>query len=551
MQDNAASPRFAYLIFEGGGAKGIAHFGALAAMESLQFTFAGVAGTSAGALVATLVAAGYRSRDLLDESSPTSNLIAAHGMTPIDLLGAGRWRSFRRLRRAAAWRLKLGAALAGVPGVVLLAPGALAGLLRFWLRRGLFGTEHVRDFVNARLRERLADLWSLRGDDPGGVADPVCFADLDYEKFPELRPLKIVATDVDAGKAVLFDRALTPNTVVADAVAASIAIPFFFRPVHVRERQLRAGGPAAYVAGTNRFADGGLVSNLPAWVFADEKLALERTLPDNQAVPIVAFSLADVDSGPIRRARQADGLADYAARVVRAGLFGGQHITRGFVRDLTVVPLPTALRVLDFDAPWPRWRDDYRRGRQAALSLVRRRLFVRPARCRELLRETRHGLAMLVDTARRRAGHAPLAHVRACVIEPFGLSAFRVAQGDNMEADADDRLPLDGRSARGAAAAFRTRDLHMAVLSPATSDFSTKYERALVRPGLRSAICVPIFAEDAVWDIADAAARPAPLGVLSVDSDEDLRWDAEQRDVRAFLIRQSVLFSFYFEELGA
>jgi predicted acylesterase/phospholipase RssA len=49
----------AYLVFQGGGAKGISHVGGLAAVNELKLTIGGVAGTSAGAIVAALVAGGY------------------------------------------------------------------------------------------------------------------------------------------------------------------------------------------------------------------------------------------------------------------------------------------------------------------------------------------------------------------------------------------------------------------------------------------------------------------------------------------------------------
>jgi NTE family protein len=52
-------------IFEGGGAKGIAHIGGLRAAEELKISFRAVAGTSAGAIVAALVAAGYSADEIL------------------------------------------------------------------------------------------------------------------------------------------------------------------------------------------------------------------------------------------------------------------------------------------------------------------------------------------------------------------------------------------------------------------------------------------------------------------------------------------------------
>jgi predicted acylesterase/phospholipase RssA len=60
----------AYGIFEGGGAKGLAHVGALKAAENRRINFHGVAGTSAGAIVASLIAAGYSSDELFNGEDP-------------------------------------------------------------------------------------------------------------------------------------------------------------------------------------------------------------------------------------------------------------------------------------------------------------------------------------------------------------------------------------------------------------------------------------------------------------------------------------------------
>jgi predicted acylesterase/phospholipase RssA len=51
-------------VFEGGGVKGIGLVGAIAETEARGFRFENVAGTSAGAIVAALVAAGYTAAEL-------------------------------------------------------------------------------------------------------------------------------------------------------------------------------------------------------------------------------------------------------------------------------------------------------------------------------------------------------------------------------------------------------------------------------------------------------------------------------------------------------
>jgi NTE family protein len=55
-----------FCVFEGGGAKGVAHLGVLGAIESVkEFDVQGFAGTSAGAIMAALAAVGYSSDELL------------------------------------------------------------------------------------------------------------------------------------------------------------------------------------------------------------------------------------------------------------------------------------------------------------------------------------------------------------------------------------------------------------------------------------------------------------------------------------------------------
>ncbi len=63
----------AFGIFEGGGAKGFAHIGALKAAETRRVKFVGVAGASAGSIVAALVAAGYKADDLFNPKESLGN----------------------------------------------------------------------------------------------------------------------------------------------------------------------------------------------------------------------------------------------------------------------------------------------------------------------------------------------------------------------------------------------------------------------------------------------------------------------------------------------
>ena len=103
----------AFVVFEGGGAKGISHVGAIQAIEqSGKFELQGCAGTSAGSIVAALVAAGFRSEELFnydretDAASSIFDLLSDNFNTPLDLFRPNHWKRLalaRSLVRKPRW----------------------------------------------------------------------------------------------------------------------------------------------------------------------------------------------------------------------------------------------------------------------------------------------------------------------------------------------------------------------------------------------------------------------------------------------------------------
>ncbi|MFS8640739.1 MAG: patatin-like phospholipase family protein [Symbiobacteriaceae bacterium] len=167
--------RLAQAVFKGGGVKGIALVGALAVAEELGWRWRAVAGTSAGGLVAALVAAGYRAEALREI------------IHDLDL------RSF-----GDAQGLKVTSLL---------------------LHEGIFKGEKLLAEVDRLLSDRLG-------------RPRVTFRDLPVA-------CQIVATDLTHRRLLVFphDLGRPPYSLedpydfpVADAVRASTAIPFFFQP---------------------------------------------------------------------------------------------------------------------------------------------------------------------------------------------------------------------------------------------------------------------------------------------------------------------------------
>ena len=65
-----------FVAFEGGGAKGLVHIGALKALEEYGANICGLAGTSAGAIIAALRATGMHADDMADPNRDTTGTVA-------------------------------------------------------------------------------------------------------------------------------------------------------------------------------------------------------------------------------------------------------------------------------------------------------------------------------------------------------------------------------------------------------------------------------------------------------------------------------------------
>lgn len=209
MAANAAD-----LVFEGGGVKGIAFGGAVKALADANYEIKNVAGTSAGAIAAALVAAGY-SADELDA--------LLQEMPFADFKDEGR--------------------LDRLPGGKVLS--VLAEL-------GVYEGTYFQTWITRCLAEKdvatFGDLLNPDADDPD---DP-----------GQRWRLRVIASDVTNKRMLVLPKdarrlGIEPDDLdVGYAVRMSMSIPIFFEPV-VHES---AGNKTVVV-------DGGMLSNFPVWLF--------------------------------------------------------------------------------------------------------------------------------------------------------------------------------------------------------------------------------------------------------------------------------------------
>ncbi|HYZ19472.1 MAG TPA: patatin-like phospholipase family protein [Gaiellaceae bacterium] len=212
MAAEEATPKYADLVCEGGGVKGIGLAGAYSMLEEKGYEAKNVAGTSAGAITAALIAAGYRADELKEI------------IVTLD------YRQFQD----EAWEDKLGKAAS------------------IFLDQGIYEGDRFYEWIKEKLEAK-------------GIRT---FRDLVLkdETDPKYRSrLQVIASDVtgrrllvlpkDAGKLGYKDQ---DDLEVALAVRMSMSIPIFFEPVRIKNDETDT---------THTIVDGGMLSNFPVWLF--------------------------------------------------------------------------------------------------------------------------------------------------------------------------------------------------------------------------------------------------------------------------------------------
>ncbi len=208
------------LVLEGGGVKGIALLGAVLTLADAGYSFPRVAGTSAGAIVASLVA-GYQKA----------------GKDLNDLVGVMEAANYQRFEDGPILEKLTGRFGEGIE--LLLHEGAHSGnYLVDWLGPEL-EKANVRTFHDLAIK-----------DEGGSLAEHQRYSLVVHAS--DLSRHALVRLPWDYGEYGLE----ADKKRVVDAVRASMSIPFYFRPVQVQTEN----GIATWV-------DGGLLSNFPITVF--------------------------------------------------------------------------------------------------------------------------------------------------------------------------------------------------------------------------------------------------------------------------------------------
>ncbi|MGX9135163.1 patatin-like phospholipase family protein [Rummeliibacillus sp. JY-2-4R] len=190
-------------VFSGGGIKGFALVGALQVLEENDIYFERVAGTSAGAILACFLAAGYTAHEIekmLDELDVATFLDPPKTFFSMPFM---RW-------------------------------------INLYFRMGIYQGKALEKWFYEKLSDK--DIYT-------------------FEDLPE-GSLKLIASDLTNGKMLvlpddLINYGIEPGGfLVSKALRMSCGVPFFFQPVKL-----------SVAEGESIVVDGGVLSNFPIWLY--------------------------------------------------------------------------------------------------------------------------------------------------------------------------------------------------------------------------------------------------------------------------------------------
>jgi len=242
--EHQALTRGADLVLEGGGVKGIGLAGAVITLAQAGYVFPRVGGTSAGAIVACLVAA-YQTQGI-----PLTRI-----RDDMEALDYKRFRDEGRVQHAF---------------------GPAGRVVSVLAHQGIYRTDYLASWLAERLGP-VKTFGDLRIDDDTGTGLPrerryrlvVHASDLSRKCLVRLpwdlaRYLLSYDNDTDDASVKKQLDAIDSYPIV-DAVRASMSIPWFFRPFTQKSE-----------AGSCTWVDGGLLQNFPITVFNRNDGKLDR-----------------------------------------------------------------------------------------------------------------------------------------------------------------------------------------------------------------------------------------------------------------------------------
>ena len=288
------------LVFEGGGAKGMVFVGAYAEFMKRGHASVRILGTSAGAITATLIAAGYSAEEMqeaLNEQENGKSIFAGFMGQPPPFTEAD-------IRASAIRDLLRNVNIKFLPDFIenrmddaiaefLAESERFRHFFAFVERGGWYAADRFIAWLQAKLD---SGLW--KGDKRrfSGMTLARFYAETQVD-------LSMVASDTTDGRLLVLNHLTSPDCPVVWAVRMSMSIPLVWNEV------IWDKGWGTYLekdVTDHAIVDGGLLSNFPIELFISEEPQVTRLMGAKGTNPVLGLLIDE--SLPVMQPRSAKGL---------------------------------------------------------------------------------------------------------------------------------------------------------------------------------------------------------------------------------------------------
>ncbi len=260
------------MVFEGGGAKGIVFVGAIEVFESRGHEHGRLLGTSAGAITATMLAAGYSSKEMLDALAERKE---GHSVFA-DFLGIPQGFDKADIQNSATRALLRRINMPWIPDLVedklddrlvewLAAQPSLRHVFSFIERGGWYSADHFLAWLQRRLDTGTQD------------GKPRQYSKLTLLQFHDQTQvdLSLVASDTTGGEMLVLNHRTAPDLPLVWAVRMSMSVPLLWQEViwQAEWGQYRGSKMTGHA-----IVDGGLLSNFPIELFVSHDAAVTNVM---------------------------------------------------------------------------------------------------------------------------------------------------------------------------------------------------------------------------------------------------------------------------------
>ncbi len=263
------------MVFEGGGAKGMVFVGAMEVFKSAGHTHGRLLGTSAGAITASLLAAGYQPGEMLE--SLYEKIVGRSVFS--DFMAVPSAPDEATLRASATRELLRNIDLPFIPERFeeilddqlvkwLASQPKLRSVFSFIERGGWYAADHFVTWLKRRL-----DSGSHEGK-------PRQYSEMTLSEFYQATQtdLSLVASDTTQGAMLVLNHRTAPDLPLVRAVRMSMSVPLLWQEVVWQKGWGQYRGRDMV---DHAIVDGGLLSNFPIELFVSRAASVTNVMGEN------------------------------------------------------------------------------------------------------------------------------------------------------------------------------------------------------------------------------------------------------------------------------